>query len=300
MDNPPPTSAVWEVQILAYAQIALFAFFLCEYIHLLPSEIKDIWFSRWNGRLCIINLIYIICRYTPFINFALTVYELSVSLIDGRHCRSLGLFASWICLIELECAQFAFFLRVYALWQDNRVVKLSLTILTSCLLGAGFLLQALNAHSPAARGDSFIPSCASISPGDNSVRSALWGMVAMVIFDSILMLMAIIAKFKFNYQFNSNSLAKKVYQDTIYYFILNFFIGIAAILISEKSPGPLRQLSGGLGPVATPCLACRVLLRLKQYKETGTTTVEVTDNPMRFGQNPRFRSDETFVDSSLR
>ncbi|KAF9445200.1 hypothetical protein P691DRAFT_762703 [Macrolepiota fuliginosa MF-IS2] len=68
--------------------------------------------------------------------------------------------------------------------------------------------------------------------------------------------MAIVAKFKFNYQSNTDSLARKVYQDTIYYFIFNFFIGIAAILISEKCPGPLKQLSRGLGSIATPCLAC--------------------------------------------
>ncbi|KAF9444090.1 hypothetical protein P691DRAFT_778497 [Macrolepiota fuliginosa MF-IS2] len=141
---------------------------------------------------------------------------------------------------------------------------------------------------PTTTGNNFIPSCLPEILGQP--RLAMWGFLAVVIFDIILVIMAIGAKIKFGYSLNANSLTKKVYQDAVYYFVLNFLISITSVMIYDKCPGPLKELTGIFPSIATPCLSCRLILRLRNSNETGMTTM-ATDNPIQFGQNPFLRSE---------
>ncbi|KAF9445201.1 hypothetical protein P691DRAFT_282853 [Macrolepiota fuliginosa MF-IS2] len=258
---------------------AVYTFFLYEYVHFLPNEIEDIWLSKWDGRRWIVNCIYVICRYTTFFDFSVMIYDMtSTSLVNGELCLGLGIARLWVIFVGLECAQFAFFLRAYALWQDVRVAKLCLIFLTTGLFVAGITLNVLIMDNatvpPALPGNSFIPSCLLTEP--NGARLSMWGTLTMLIFDSILMVMAIGAKIKFRYTSclnGTNTLMGKVYHDAIYYFVLNFLISLTSILIYDECPGPLKLLTGAFWGVAMRCLSCRVLLRLKRYNQPSARSV---------------------------
>ncbi|KAF9440464.1 hypothetical protein P691DRAFT_767732 [Macrolepiota fuliginosa MF-IS2] len=296
MDNPLLPVA-WQLQILAYIQIALYTFFLYEYAYLLPTEIERIWLAKWDGRRWIINSLYIVCRYTTFFDFSTIIYDMSVLGADANFCRFLNLTATWVTFIGMVCAQLAFFLRAYALWQDYRLVKLFLIFMAFGLLGAGIALNTvLLTHNTTTKnttnGTSFMPSC-SVSL-KNQPELSMWGILAMAIFDTFLMVMAVGAKIKFKYNLGANSLTRKVYEDALYYFTLNFLISITSILLYNKCPGPLKQLTGVFGSVASRCLSCRVILRLRKSHRRDT------NNPIQFGQNPRQSNDlENFFGSNF-
>jgi len=231
---------------------------------------------------------------------------MSVSGPD-RLCHSLTLAATWVTLIGMACAQIAFFLRALALWQDYQLVRLLLTFMTFGLLGTGVTLNTIlivqnTTAQHTENGVSSMLGC--VVSLQSQPALSMWGILAMLIFDTILMVMAIGAKVKFKYNLGANSLTRRIYEDAVYHFILNFLISMISILLYDQCPGPLKQLTGIFGSVTSRCLSCRVILRLRKFNQGGSgseTTTEITDNPIQFGQNPCLYNDsETFLGSIFR
>ncbi|KAF9440767.1 hypothetical protein P691DRAFT_818036 [Macrolepiota fuliginosa MF-IS2] len=246
--------------------IALYSFFLYKYFHLLPNEIEDIWLSKWGGSRWVVNSIYIICRYTTFVDLLVMIYGIFfLKLSFGKTLVTDPI-----------------------VWES---FVLAWELLGLGLLAAGITLNVLivgNATVPPAfPGNSFIPNCSLTEPGE--ARLSMWGIVTMLISDSILMVVAIGAKFKFGYSLDStNSLTRRVYHDAVYYFVLNFLISLTSILLYDKCPGPLKMLTGTFCGVATRCLSCRIVLRLKGYNrpDAGFMTTKETRNSIQFCRNP--------------
>ncbi|KAF9442393.1 hypothetical protein P691DRAFT_779434 [Macrolepiota fuliginosa MF-IS2] len=308
MDNPLLfVQTAWQLQILAYIQVVLYTFFLYEYVYLLPTEIERIWLAKWDGRRWITSSLYIICRYTTFFDFSTIIYDMSAPAVGGIFCHFLNLAATWVTLIGLECAQLTFALRAYALWQDYRLVKHFLIFVAFSMFGAGVAINTiLLTHNTTAEnttnGTSFMSNC-SVSL-KNQPELSMWGILAVLVYETILMVMAIGAKIKFKYNLGANSLTRKVYEDALYYFTLNLLISMTSIVLYERCPGPLKQLTGVFSSVASRCLSCRVVLRLRKPNQedsrSGITT-EVANNPIQFGRNPHLCNDsETFLGSIFR
>ncbi|KAF9448511.1 hypothetical protein P691DRAFT_759828 [Macrolepiota fuliginosa MF-IS2] len=281
-------SLAQQLQSLARVEVALYTVAVVEYIHLLPNEIQFIW-TKWDGRRSVVNFLYIMSRYSQFFDPAIIVYGMNVFITDKGFCHSFGIATLWLTMFGALCAEIAFFLRVCALWQDGRAAKFFLVLvmigytvlqLISCALAT----QSSDSHV------SLIPSlCALTSSGPNDAKIAMQAVLGMLFFDIILMAMTITAKFKFQYRLGADSLAKKVYRDAVYYFVLNFFVAVASALIYYESPGLVKQLTGEFSSTATRILSCRVILRFRESNQSdmGPLT-EVTE--IQFGTNPHLRN----------
>ncbi|KAF9441557.1 hypothetical protein P691DRAFT_854010 [Macrolepiota fuliginosa MF-IS2] len=230
-------SLAWQLQILAYIEVILYTASVAEYIHLLPNEVTQV---LHPGLLNISNTIY--ARSDTFGRRGANASERSYIKVP---CLVVGLADAWVSSIASACSEFVFFLRTYALWQDNRVAKsflvvimtayATLTLTVPAIIAREENIQLLNSHI------SFIPSCSLVNQSPNESKLTLWCLLGFLGFDFA---MAILAKFKFGYRLGADSLTKKVYTDAIYYFSLNLLVAVASVLLYYESPGPFKGLVG--------------------------------------------------------
>lgn len=271
-------SLLGQFQRFEYIQVAMHMWFICDYFELFPLEFDTIWRGRWGWQ-CAGHLLYLLCRYTTFFTLGTVIYSM-LGTQNDELCLKLGISSSWMTFVGIACAQLAFFLRAYALWHGHSAVGVFLVILAIGMIGAGITINVLIMCStqllrPPIDNPAIIPRCYLVVDGQPEL--AMWGAVSVTIVDSVLMVMAVAAKFKANYSVDLDSLAYKVYRDAIYYFVVNFAISITSILLFHFPPGPFKQLSGIFPSIMTRCLACHIILRLRVYSRGGSLTFTTTD-----------------------
>ncbi|KAF5351016.1 hypothetical protein D9756_008374 [Leucocoprinus leucothites] len=176
----------------------------------------------------------------------------------------------------LICAQFAFFLRTYALWNASRIIGALLAVVALGTVTAGIVIDTQLMRSttllqpPIQDKPAILPNCYLIV--ERQPELAMWSVVIIIIEDLLFMVLAIAAKFKMRYSLTTDSLVRKVYSDATYYFIINFLVSAMSLLLYKFLPGPLKQISGAFPSVMTRCLASHVILRLREHSTTEVTT----------------------------
>ncbi|KAG1728317.1 hypothetical protein EDB19DRAFT_162032 [Suillus lakei] len=111
-----------NLQSLAYMCTALVTFWTYDYACSLHEEWTFLLRSRWTK----IKGLYIIARYAPF--FPITVY-LWLSLapdVNHNKCQTLNNISACFAVIGFTCSECFFILRTYVLWNNNRIVLVSM------------------------------------------------------------------------------------------------------------------------------------------------------------------------------
>ncbi|OJA21323.1 hypothetical protein AZE42_03883 [Rhizopogon vesiculosus] len=95
-----------------------------------------------------VKVIFILCRYLPFIIGILRVPidVVGAGVNDDKVCLALLRSSIWLCVAQMACAEFIFLLRTYALWGcSKRVLFVLLTVYTAACVTDITSIQRYNA-----------------------------------------------------------------------------------------------------------------------------------------------------------
>ncbi|KAG1738021.1 hypothetical protein EDB19DRAFT_922059 [Suillus lakei] len=115
-------AAARNLHYLAYISTALATFWTYDYACSLHEEWIFLLRSRWTK----IKTLYIIARYFPFCFITANLYLTFAPNENPDKCRMLINTYSCFGVISIICSECFFVLRIYALWNNNRIVLMGM------------------------------------------------------------------------------------------------------------------------------------------------------------------------------
>lgn len=106
------------LQFLAYAIASMATFWIYDYVCSLHEEWTFLRQSRWTK----VKGLYIITRYIPFLILITAMYLLFVPNKTLDRCQVVISINASLSTISVVCSELFFVLRIYALWNNNRIV----------------------------------------------------------------------------------------------------------------------------------------------------------------------------------
>ncbi|KAG2746817.1 hypothetical protein P692DRAFT_20738765 [Suillus brevipes Sb2] len=114
-----------SLQVYTYLYTSMATFWIYDYACSLHLEWTFLLRSRWSK----VKGLYIIARYVPFLLLAGHLYMNFIPNENSDKCQLLNNICSCFSLISVFCSECFFVLRTYALWNNNKIVLV--TIMTT-------------------------------------------------------------------------------------------------------------------------------------------------------------------------
>ncbi|KAG2139596.1 uncharacterized protein EDB93DRAFT_698475 [Suillus bovinus] len=121
-DDHVQVAVAWSLHYLACIRMVQVTFWTYDYICLLDEEWTYLLQSCWTR----VKALYIIARYGPIFSLILTLYLSFAPNEDLNKCRTLIEVYSCFGMISLACSEWIFALRTCALWNNNRIVLVTI------------------------------------------------------------------------------------------------------------------------------------------------------------------------------
>lgn len=154
-----------SLQILAYIYTSMATFWAYEYVCSLQQEWMFLHRSRWTK----VKGLYILTRYVPFLLLITNLYTCLVPYNNPGKCRTWVNICSGFSIILGICSQSFFILRTCALWNNNRIVVVSMLLVSIAFVASSISISfAATATAPFAT--SHIPGIAGCYQVTSSVQ----------------------------------------------------------------------------------------------------------------------------------
>ncbi|KAI0320411.1 hypothetical protein OF83DRAFT_595155 [Amylostereum chailletii] len=255
-----------EERAFQYVQVVGAALFTYDSLILLDDEIELVWRARWT----VPKALYILSRYTPFIDLSINLYHtLASPQPDSASCHRSFLVVGWLMAIGMALSEVVMILRVYAMWERSSRILWSLSVLWVVLvvLSLYFINSAaqsfvfIHIPIPGASGCHYIVG--------KSYELAV-SFLCMTVMESvvvILMMWAATMRWKSRYMQRSLDMTfRKLYFDGVLFFAILLILSILNILLTflvPNNPGialifvvPIR--------VVHAMLCCRILINMRR------------------------------------
>ncbi|KAF9444609.1 hypothetical protein P691DRAFT_778134 [Macrolepiota fuliginosa MF-IS2] len=241
--------ALRQAQILQYVKAAMLTAFAFDYLSMLPREITSVWMTKWTG----LSFFYMFCRYIVFVDLLLLMLMGRTGNQHVEACLPLVAIDTWIASLAVISAILCFCLRAYALLGTTKTAAailgfLAASVILSALgidILATFQIAQATHSSEIKQLDSPIilslfPPCSLITADSAQVDVPMIGNVILLIVDVFLMALVLWAKTR-RYRTSSSMLVNNIYQDSLYYFVLNLMASVVALILHYEMPGLLNQ-----------------------------------------------------------
>jgi len=176
LDNPSPgiddlIGVLGRLRIFQYLEVTGIILFLYDYGVTVIDEIRFIWAGQWN----LACFIFLITRYLPFVDTALTIVQQFSGSPSPGVCLGLYTARSWLYFFGLLVSECVLIFRTYVICDNSKIVAWGFTTLLAMMAagGAYFIQRPL-------RSTQFTPSPAPVAyPGcvakgsDDVLRSFL-------------------------------------------------------------------------------------------------------------------------------
>ncbi|KAF8636827.1 hypothetical protein AX17_003234 [Amanita inopinata Kibby_2008] len=128
----PPTLSPEEIIILLeherlvnYMTVASMAILAFDYLLTLPLEIEYVWKSRFN----VVNILYFITRYLPFIDISMVLYQEFRTTLSPEACLRTNKAFGWLYIIGFSVGEIILSLRTWAVCGMDRRLTVAFPII---------------------------------------------------------------------------------------------------------------------------------------------------------------------------
>ncbi|KAF9444860.1 hypothetical protein P691DRAFT_735880 [Macrolepiota fuliginosa MF-IS2] len=264
------TTLIWAIQqfsITQYCKVALITVFTADYFQTLATEITFLWPAPWT----VLKAVFLVTRYSPFVDAAMFIFIITALTPSTEVCTQILRVNVWSSGIGQMSAQVLLIYRAYALLGQTRPSAIILSVFAIIVFATGFTLLALIHHhlsvlqSPL---PGFLPGCLIASSSTAEDGYAIAGIIASIIYETILFLTICWAKFQ-KYKEDGNWLMKRIYSDALVYYLISLVISALGIIVWFSSTGPIRDLSSPVSRFLISIVSCRIILHIRKYGHEG-------------------------------
>ncbi|KAJ3561406.1 hypothetical protein NP233_g10212 [Leucocoprinus birnbaumii] len=252
--NHEPT--LWTNPCNDICVVAVITLYTADYLHTLPAEINHIWPAPWT----FVKFVFVACRYSPFVDAAVSIAIFAASRPSTATCRQ---------LLETNLA--------YGLLGPTRIKAVILSLFALVVAGNCFMIVAeLQERLVVQQGPMpiILPGCVETSITTSSMAYAIAAIIAGIAYETILFLAICWARL-WKYQDSPGLLLKRIYRDAfVYYF---FSLGI---VLWFATTGPIVGLSSWVPRFLVSIVSCRIVIHIREYAFGGEplfATTEILD-----------------------
>ncbi|KAG2142463.1 hypothetical protein DEU56DRAFT_900494 [Suillus clintonianus] len=122
---------------LNYAYVSATVIWVYDYIIKFDDELAYLRKSRWGA----VKMLYLVCRYLPFVLLATDTYQVLQPALPLSLCETYFVMNSWLEGITLVTAESMFISRTYAIWGRSRRILIILTCsAVAIMIPVGYLM----------------------------------------------------------------------------------------------------------------------------------------------------------------
>lgn len=273
---------LYVVVFIEYASVAILIF---DYLLTISQEIDLVWIeSPWNiGR-----ILFFLTRYTPFIGGFLTLYVDVIRDAGLAKCARLTQSAVYFTLADIIIAEIILTIRVWAIWNGNRKVKVFLFAVAASLASVAISKIAKVEVAQNIFGEDLHTVYGVCPPYFASTNALSVCYMVLVSYESVILTLTVI-KAAGHYGSGTSSFIKIFFRDGISY---NFFIlacSVANIIVRYKTTSEFVNLLTSMQPVIHSVLTSRMLLHLRQSAAVSASQLPTTRGSLRFAANANAR-----------
>jgi len=252
---------------------------LCyDYLLTFDDERSLVWSSKWS----IGKILFLLTRYSPFVDIILAIILETGTFRSAETCRSLYLTAVIVEVLGISFAEAILILRTWALWDHSRPIIISLSAGLTVAIALSGVLLAL-----------FLSSITFIVEEDICIlteasrAAAVAGVfVTVMLFETMVLILTAIKAWHHLRQPRSD-LATVIYRDGLCFFLFINLFSIANVLVLINSDHISPDLMLTLQRVMHSILSGRLLINLRQQVASPVTASEgKLENQVVFASGP--------------
>lgn len=256
MSGTTETSA-YRLQAVKYVQLASLALLIHDTIILLDQEVELIWSTKWTFP----KVLYLISRYSPFLDTVIDVYDYLTPNPDPHMCHITYSIGSVLTMVGIAISELILILRTYALYDRSRKFFYFFGFLW--VSGTGVASWAVAV---------FVQSIVFERRADPKVAGCYMAVVNPVVFICFMALFIVETfvvgftlwkGFRIWRQVRMSSLLATFYKDSILFYLAIFPLTIGNIIVFLTAPDELLDLLDTMTRVFHSIFACRILLHLR-------------------------------------
>ncbi|KAE9404509.1 hypothetical protein BT96DRAFT_419698 [Gymnopus androsaceus JB14] len=270
------TTILVDSQILIYIDVAMLTLLSYDYFLSLAQEITYVWPSNWG----FVKVLYLISRYSPFIDTILAVAERLNPDIDIGACNSIMTFNTIFAGLGIGISDLVLIIRTYTVYQRSRKVLVVLIVTWISV-----------AVEPSIAG---IPSC--FLAGES--KTGLINFISLLAGETVVVALTLWQAlrqqyFKFGFAWSSDATQNLIvtfYRDGVLFYMCILPITLAnALLLAFASP-ELQVLQTPLR-VMHSILCCRLVIHIREVADIDQKN-EVEELPELVFRNGQSGSEE--------
>jgi len=256
---------------VTYFHVASTALLIYDYFLTLPREVSLIWPSKWS----LIKVLFLLTRYTPFIDAGLSLHYHFQSSPRVETCQLVVSLNSCLFFSGTAASQIILTMRTWAVWDRNKQLGIALGIFFAmCALpDIGIIviflksLRFIPLKSPALLGCLVIEA----SP----YLSISW--ILLLIYEAGIFFLMLIEGIRC-YKLSSNSqLFRVVFKNGLLYYLYLFALSLCNVIVVKTVPPHLQVVLIFTERVVHSILACRVVLEIRGQVTKSILLVNVLD-----------------------
>jgi hypothetical protein len=244
-----------------YVKVSSTALLFAEGLELLPDEIQYIWNSQWNAP----KILYILSRYTAYVDLILSLNYYMDPKIKANTCVNLLKSKIVFKYLGIVVSELILIIRTYAIYNRSKLVLYTLLALWT-FLGAIvgivatyiYLVRVVVVPSPF---PSIVPGC--YISHQSSILVAPF--IAFLAFEILIVIMTLVKGYRYfrTEQTAQTQLLVTLYRDGVLYFIILMFVSLGNVILLGINPPVYSDLLATYTRAIHAILCCRILLNLR-------------------------------------
>ncbi|KDR78705.1 hypothetical protein GALMADRAFT_244210 [Galerina marginata CBS 339.88] len=250
------TETIVDTRIVSYVNAGSITILLYDFFLSLDREVETI----WKGKLSYTKFMYILTRYSAFIEAGVVIYQLSIPGTWYAQCAFAFKLNAWLFVFGLGIGEIIMTIRTWAVWGKSRFMKFALPIFYVCTWSAGFAIIGIFLQSLKFDPNPLTPYLGCLATYTSSIIFSSW--VLLLVYDAVMFILMLIPAFKAFRAGGTSRLMTVVLRDGVLYYLYLFIISLINILITLTFPVALLLVISLMSRVLHAILACRVVLEI--------------------------------------
>jgi hypothetical protein len=259
-----------ELQIVAYVKVAFLALLIYDCIVSFDSEFTYVWLSKWG----LVKILYLITRYTPFIDTTLAVLERLDTQKSFTSCDHTKTFTTIFSGAGIGLSDLILMIRTYSMYQGSRKI-LAIFGIAWLVIGGFDIWAEINWTNIFSDVQSLpgIPSC--FLAGPNKLGVVCY--ISLMVGEIVVVLMTLWKGFQNYVSFKFSEATQKLivtfYKDGVLFYVILLSISIANVVLLLTEPPQLQELLDTPLRVLHSILCCRLVVHVRAVADADANRI---------------------------